>query len=301
LIFFSGPLFADSLFLSQNARTFDTQQSSLIVKGLGNSCLGITMIPDSLPCNPAMLPFYTKPHLGVQALLSNGYATLDKMRKLLDGKVSQDTIDALFAKDHVLQVEGNGELNFISRYFAARYTPITVRYFSVIRNEANPEVELSAVEEKNVILQGAYPLRNYLNIGLQAKSFSRRYIKERFQLVDLATDAGKDQLKPRTQQGLLFNPAATLFLPGEYKPRVALMVANLGVINGDKTRLGEPTELQASGAITVPLGWTELEVDLDYKSLSYDESGEQKFHGGAILHFGTMSLTAGADYYGFSG
>lgn len=259
------------------------------------------MIADSLPCNPSLLPNYTKPHLGIQALISNGYATIDKMRKLLDGNVSQDTVDALFTKDHVLQVEGNGELNFISRYFAARYTPITVRYFSVIRNEANPEVELSAVEEKNVILQGAYPLKDYLNIGLQAKSFSRRYIKERFQLVDLATDAGKNDLKPRSQQGMLFTPAATLFLPGEWKPRVGVIVANLGWINGDKTRLGESTEVQGGGGITIPLGWTELELDLDYRSLSYDESWNQKFHAGALLRFGTMSLTAGADYHGFSG
>ncbi len=239
--------------------------------------------------------------LGVQALLSNGYATLDKMRKLLDGNLNQDTVDSLFSKDRVLQIEGNSEIDFMSPYFSARYTPITVRYFSVIRNEANPEVELSAVEEKNVMLQLAYPLKDYLYVGVQAKSFSRRYVKERFQLIDLATDQGKDQLKPRTQQGILGTTAATLFLPGSWKPRVAVMVANIGGITGDTSRLGEPVEVQGGAGITIPMGWAETEVDIDYKSLSYNESWDQKFHLGGVLRFGTMWLTGGADYYGLSG
>ena len=292
---------ADDLFLSQNARTFDTQQSSLITKGLGNACLAVAGIPDSLPCNSGMLPLYDRPKLGVQALISNGYSTLDKIRKLLNGNLNQDTVNALFGKDHILQIEGNAEIDFISKYFSARYTPETVRYFSVIRNEANPEVEISAVEEKNFVVQGAYPVNDLLTLGLQAKSYSRRFVKERFQLIDLATDAGKNALKPKTQHGIFFEPTATLNLPGSLKPRLVLAVANVGSEDGDVDRLNEPAEVQAGGAVTVPIGWADVQMDLDYKSLSYNESWNQKFHLGGVLRFGTMWLSGGLDYYGMSG
>lgn len=268
---------------------------------MAHACLAITYIPDSLPCNPAMLPAVPKPKIGVQALLSNGYSTIDRLRKLLGGNIDQDTIDGLFSGDRVLQVEGNGELDFVSKYFAARYTPITIKYFSVIRNEANPDVNLSAVEEHNFMAQFAYPVFSNLSIGVEIKNYQRRYVQQDFLLADLATDAGKEALKPKTQNGTLFAPAAVLFLPIEYKPRIALKVVNLGsTVSSDET-LREPVEVEGGLGATIPIGWTSLDVDLDYRSLSYYESASERFHLGGVLRFGAMSVMGGADDFGFSG
>lgn len=289
------------LYLSQNARTFDMQQSSLMVKGLAHACLTSGYIRDSLPCNPSLLPMTQKPRLGIQAELSNGYDTLDKMRQLISGQLTDSAINELFAKERVLQIEGNGEIDFVSPYFSARYTPMNIKYFSVIRNEANPDVELSAVEEKNFEVQFAYPLSDSFYIGLAAKSLDRRFIIQRFQLVDLATDAGKALLKPKKQRSYLVTPAATLFLPGGWKPRIAVQVANIGGHSGDTSAMAEPLDVQAGAGITIPFDWTEIDVMVDYRSLTYSENGEEKFHLGSMLRFGAMSLVTGADYFGFSG
>ncbi len=291
----------NELYLSQNARTFDMQQSSLMIKGMAHACLTSAHIRDSLPCNPSLLPLTAKPRLGVQGSLSNGYATLDKMRKLINGELSDATITELFAKERVLQIEGNGEIDFISPFFAARYTPINIKYFSVIRNEANPDVELSAVEEKNFEIQAAYPLLKNLYLGIAAKSTDRRFVIQRFQLVDLGTDVGKSAIKPKKQQSYLFTPAATLMLPGQWKPRVALQIANIGSHSGNTSALAEPIDIQGGMGITLPFGWTEVDVSLDYRSLTYSENWEEKFHLGSMLRFGAMSLVGGVDFYGLSG
>lgn len=301
LIFFFRPSFASELYLSQNARTFDMQQSSLIVKGLAHACLTMLNVNDSLPCNPSLLPLVKKPRLSIQGALSNGYSTLEKMRRLLDGKLTDETIDALFSEERVLQIEGNTEIDFVSNYFAARYTPINVKYFSVIRNEANPDVELSAVEEKNVILQGGYDISDVFFVGVEAKNFSRRFIKQRFQLVELATDEGKSKIKPKKQRGFLVSPMATVILPYSYKPRFAIGVANIGSISGEKEYLEDQTVIQGGAGLTFDLGWGEVDVGLDYRSLSYEETWDEKFHFGSMLRFGTMNLFGGVDYHGFSG
>jgi hypothetical protein len=292
---------APSLYLSQNARTFDTEQSSLIIKGLAHACLTIINIPDSLPCNPSLLPFEKKPRLNVQAAISNGYSTLERMRKLLAGKLTDDLVRDLFSKDRVLQIEGNGEIDFISPYFSARYMPANIKYFSVVRNEADPDVELSAVEEQNFMLQFGYKFGDVITVGLEAKSFARKFIKQRFMLVDLATDAGKAALKPKKENGFAVAPAATLFLPGDWQPRIALKIANLQTTNGDTEGVEEPVDVQTGFGITIPLGWSSLDFALDYRSLSYNEEWSEKFHLSSMFRFGAMSLVGGADYFGFSG
>jgi hypothetical protein len=271
------------------------------MKGLAHACLTMMVIPDGLPCNPAMLPLLPKKRLSIEATLSNGYATLERMRKLLAQQLSQENLDDLFASDKVLQIEGNAEIDIVTPRFAAAYTPFNAKYFSVVRNEANPDVEVTAVQEQNGIVQTGMRVTDFLYVGLTAKAFSRKFVKNRVRAVDLGTDAGKDALRLQNQDGVFFTPAATVIFPGEYKPRLALAVANLGWVNGDTDNLWEPIDVQGGAGITFPLGWAEVDVDVDYRSLSYDESAGQRFHLGSMLRFGVMSLYGGVDNFGFSG
>lgn len=293
-------LAASDLYLSQNARTFELHQSSLVAKGLAHACLTTPRIPDSIPCNPALLTRAGEPRVGAQAMLSNGYDTLDRVRRLLEGKLSDQMINELFSRERVIQIEGNGEVHFVSRHFAARYTPLTAKAFSVVRNEANPDVELSGVMEKGVSVQGAYAVNRAVSVGVTGRSFSRQFIHRRFQLIELATEAGKNSIKPRKQRGNMFDVASHIALPGRWKPRAALMVANIGQISGDDS-LEEPVDVQGGLGMTVPMGWAEIDFGLDYRGLTYEESWDERLHLGSNLRFGAMNLFAGVDYYGLSG
>ena len=45
------------------------------------------------------------------------------MQKLLAGTIDQDLVNALFGPERVLQFEANAELDLVSQYLNARYTP----------------------------------------------------------------------------------------------------------------------------------------------------------------------------------
>ena len=87
---------SSDLAFSRNARTYETQHTSLVVKGLANACLTLALVPDGLPCNPAMTPLNDGAGLGISFQLSNGYASLDSIRKILDAKITPEVIESFF-------------------------------------------------------------------------------------------------------------------------------------------------------------------------------------------------------------
>ena len=292
---------ADNLSFTRNARTFETQQASLIAKSMAFSCLALSSLPDGLPCNPAFTPTRDVPKFGIEGLISNGYSTLEKMRKLLAGTVDQDLINALFSGQNVLQIEGNAELDFMSKYINARYTPVTVKYFSVVRNEANPQVDLYAVTENNFSFQSGIETFKNLYIGLQVRTVARQYVRQEFPLLTLTTQSGQNILKPENQQATYFEPGIAYQFKSAWNLTLAAMVANLGMQSGDFQTLPEPLEAQFAVGISPEVSWGNLEFELDYRSMNYQEqTNAQLLHLGGLYHLGTMYLSAGLDTNGSS-
>lgn len=307
LVVFSGsasPIFshASELAFSRNARTFEAHQSGLMEKGMAHACLSVTLIADSLPCNPALTPFTRKPTLSAQLMISNGYATLERMLELKRGEVSQELVDGLFSRDQVMQIEASGELAFRSEYLNAKYVPANAKFFAVTRNEANPDVDLFAVIEDNYTVQsGAELIDKLLYAGMQIRFVKRQYVRRRFKLLELTTESGKTLLRFSKQQAVYFEPAMTLALPMIVPTRLSVMLANGGIYSGDSTGLPIPVQLEGAIGVTVPVPIGELELDLDYRGLSYDEEPLDRFHWGAIYRFGSMNLMGGLDVFGASG
>lgn len=290
-----------SLAFSRNARTYETQHSTLVTKSLAGACLTMTTIPDGLLCNPAMTPVNSKSAFGAEALLSNGYSSLENIRKLLSGSVTQELVDTLFTKGKILQLEATLDINFQSKYLNGQYSPLSVKGFSVIRNEANPEVDLYSIEENGFTFQSGYEVYSGLFLGAQVRSLNRKFIKQRFKLAALGTQAGKDLLQPKTQSVTYLEPGMTYFFNKSWKPRVSLFVANAGIKSEHYDEILEPVEGQVGFGISPPMQWGSLDLSLEYRSLSYEESDLQKFRLGAMYKFGAMYLTGGIDQSGISG
>jgi hypothetical protein len=290
-----------SLAFSRNARTFETQHSSLSIKGMAGACLTVSYIPDGIPCNPAMTPLNSKSSLAVEALLSNGYSAIDNIRKLLSGQVTQELVDTLFTKGKIVQIEASADIDFHSKYLNGQFTPVSIKGFSVIRNEANPEVDLYSIEENGYTFQSGYEVYRDLFVGLQIRTLNRKFIKQRFKLAVLGTQAGQDLLKPKTQTVTFFEPGLTYFLGSQWKPRVSLFVANLGTATEKFDEIAEPVEGQIGFGLSPPLDWGDLDLSLEYRSMSYEEDDLQKLRFGAMYRFGSMYLTGGIDSNGISG
>lgn len=292
---------ASSLAFSRNARTFETQHSSLVMKGLANACLTLENIPDALPCNPAMTPLNQRPKLGLELQLSNGYAALNNVQKLLNDNLSQEVIDSTFSDGKIIQIEANADIRFQSKYLNGVYSPFSVKGFSVVRNEANPDVEISAIQENGFHFQSGYELFPNFYTGLQIRALNRKLIKQRFKLAALATQAGKDLLKPKEQNVTFIEPGLSYFFKNEWASRVSLLVVNSGFFSERFDEMKEPVEAQFGVGISPPLSWGKLDLTLDYRSMTYEEEDLKKFRLGALYHFGSMYLMGGIDSNGISG
>jgi len=293
-------VFADLAF-SRNARTFETQHSSLVVKGIAHSCLTTTLIPDGLPCNPAMTPLNKKPSLGAEALLSNGFSTLKNVKSLVNGKINDEMIETLFSEGQIMQIESNIDINFLSKYLNAQFSPLSIKGFSVVRNEANPDIDLYAIEEDGFTFQTGYEFFDDFFAGVQIRASRRKFIRQRFKLVALGTQEGKDLLKPKLQNAVYFEPGVTWFFGDEWKPRVSFFLANVGNLSEKYEELNTPVEGQFGFGFAPPMPWGDLELSLEYRSMNYEEKDFQKLRFGSIYKFGSMYLTGGLDVNGVSG
>ena len=300
LLIFSEAAFAQLAF-SRNSRTFETINSSLFVKGLAYACLSQIDIPDSLPCNPAVTPLNKKAGLNAELLLSNGYSNLQSVRTLLSGEYNQELIYTFFAKNKVIQIEASVNINFLSQFLNAQYNPMSVKAFSVVRNEANPDIDFYSVEENGFNFQSGFEAVDDLYIGLQARFLDRSFIKNRFKLTTLGTQAGRDSLAPKNQNVIFLEPGLLWRLDSHWTPRFSLMVVNSGFFSTDDTTLKDPVEIQAGVSISPSLRWGSIDINLDYKSLSYDEDQWwKKLRLGSSYKFGSMYLTTGLDANGIS-
>lgn len=305
LVFFTAPSTysqtSEDLTFSRNARTFETQHSSLIVKGMANACLTVASIPDGLPCNPALTPLNKRPNIGAELLLSNGYSALTNVQSLLNGTVNDELVDTLFSKGKIIQIEANIDINFQSRFLNAQYTPITLKGFSVVRNEANPDVQLYAVEEKGFLFQSGYELFKGFYAGAQARIVNRKFIRQRFKLVELATDTGKEKIKAKEQTATYIEPGFSYFFDTQWKLKISMFLANVGFYSKEYEELKTPVDPQFGLGISPPIGWGELNIQIEYKSLNYEEKEfSHKLHLGTLYHFGSMYLSGGIDGNGVS-
>lgn len=297
----SGQAIASSLAFSRNARTYNTIQSSLVEKGLAHACLAVPSLPDDLPCAPSLTPFNHKPLLTAQAMASNGYKTLDQVRKITQNDGSEELINSMFSGSPVVQIEANTQLTLVSHFLNAQYTPITAKGFAVLRNEADPDAELSATYGSGFSFQSGAEVMKGFYVGLQTRFISRHYVIQRFKLTDLGTTQGKDLLKPKIRNATYIEPAVTWAPAVPWRPVMTVMVANLGLQSPITEGLPDPVEPQVGAALSPPVPFGTLTLAIDYRSLGYDESAMGKFHFGALYRFGAMYLTGGLDSDGLSG
>ena len=292
---------SQDLAFSRNARTFETQNSSLIQKGLALSCLTMLDSPDALPCNPAFTTLEKKGGLQIELQLSNGYNNLEKVRTLLSGSPNADFLNSLFANSNVLQIEAAGTLLFKSKYLNGSYTPMSVKGFAAIRNEANPDVDIYAVQSQGFEFQSGFQPYQHFYAGVQTRFENRKYIRKRFKLAELGTADGQKLLEPQAQTATYIEPSISYIAPSRWHPRATLMIANLGFVSPQTSDLPTPVQAQAGIGISPPLVWGVLELSLEYRGMNYEETPLERLRAGALYRFGSMYLTGGVDANGLSG
>lgn len=299
ILIFVGSVSAQTLSFSKNARTFETQTGSLTVKSLAYACLNLKTIEDDIPCNPAMVPEATGGQIKTFVLISNGYSNLTKIKRLMSNEFDQGLINDLFSEQRVLQTEATADLMFITKYINAKISPLTYKFFSVMRNDANPDVELVGVEQQEVVVQTGYKFENF-NFGLEVKSTEWKFIHQNFKLLSLSTPEGAALLKPKSQTTVFVNPAVTYTIENSWSPRISVVMDNLVSTSAEFNEFQHPQEIKYGFSVTPPLSVGELNLLIDYKKLNADDTAEEKVHYGALYKYGAMNLSGGVDAHGGS-
>lgn len=300
IIFYVPHAASQNLAFSSNARTFETQSSALLAKSLAHACLSI-FTSDGLPCSPTLSYLNKKPELRVQGLISNGHSTIKNVTQLLDNNITESLLNDIFTTNNVIQLETNAELSFLSPSFNAKYTPFNLKSLAVIRNESNPDVEMYAVQESGFTAQGSHLFNKNLSLGAQIRLLDRKFIRQRFRLVELGTEEGKNILKPKKQKVTYIEPAATYTFNTKWQPRATIMIANLGFYSEKYDELETPVDVQVGLRVSPPIKWGQLEMALEYRSMNYNENPLEKLHLGVLYSLGAMNLAGGIDSFGISG
>lgn len=283
-----------------SARTFETVHSTLLMKSMANACLGLTIQPDGLPCNPAMTPLAPKKSFRAQVLASDGYRTVRDLKTVVDGEVSQEMVDTFFSREKVLSVEASSDLMYRSPEMNVQLTPIAIRGFSEVHNESNPDIDLYAVEEKGLRFQAGTQWDEEFLFGFQIRVLNRKVIRRSFNIFELGTEAGREILQPADQGVLFLEPGATVLLGGDWNARVSGMITNFGVISRPYPNIPVSVEPQVGFAISPPVEEGNLDFTLDYKSLSFQEKGADKLHLGVLYRHNEFYYSAGIDAHGSS-
>lgn len=299
LMLSSGPALALDLDFRRHPRQFELQNHSLIHKSLAYSCLSLkTAMVDSLPCSPSLISKEDRPKFYFGGYFSNGFTSLEKAKDVLNGKIEQATVDNFFSFDQILESEGM--LESIARYkrFGLHYSPLNVRFLSSIKNLADPLLRLSAVSERTLRGQYGSPLGSNFHFGVQVRYVERQHVIKSFPLRLLGTEEGIRLLTRENQQVLYVEPALSLsFENAPLSPALTGMLANLKVMGEADAPVEEPVEMQFGLSLGL---LKDLRFMVDFRSLSYEEEAEQKFHMGLLWNLSPARLAFGWDSYGMS-
>ncbi len=299
-LFFIAALLAGIGAQARTARTFETIHSTLIMKSMAHSCLALTSLPDGLPCNPAMTPLNQNKNLRGQFLVSDGYNSVKNLKTVVDGEVSQELVDGFFSEERILQIEASTDIMYRSPEMNVQLTPLAIRGFSEIRNESNPDINLYAVEEKGLRFQSGYQFSPDFLLGFQVRVLNRKVVSQNFNLFALGTEAGQGLLEPVHQSILFLEPGATFLLGDDWSPRLSVMVANLGYVSRRYPNIPNSVEPQIGFGVTPPTTEGTLDLTVEFRSLTFQESGSDRLHLGALYRVNEFYYSAGIDAHGSS-
>lgn len=289
---------AQNITTIRNPRTFSLNYSSLSIKAMAFSCLAVPELIDDLNCQPAFLPLEKKSKFSANGSISNGYQSLTKGRRILSNDLDSEFINSLFNENRIIEVEMNPSMFFSSSHLSGKYLLAGFQFYSTQRNQADPVLNVFAAESKHWTLQMGNDYQKWFFYGAQLRVTQDKVVQKSFRLIDLGTDSGKDYLKPTSNSRIFVEPGLG-FVFGAWK--LSLLGANLRAVDDSEVELPENSELQAGAAYSTDLLSGTLDLSMDYKSLSYQETEDQKFHFGTRFRYGVLNMLGGADYYGVSG
>ncbi len=288
-----SPVYAQNVLSTELPAKFDSLQYSLGARGVGQACLTMSNLGDSVPCQPALLAKRTKGNFMAQAAFGNSYEAIENANHLLNKDVDATFMKSMFEQNRIMEMQANGELVFLAPHFSAQFIPYQISYTSVIRNKSYPVVALHALQSRIWAVQTGWALNEEIAVGAEASFNERKFIHTEFDAFEAAAEDGERFLKPRTQNSALFEPGIIYSPNLAWRPKLSAKIEGIGHYNHHYDELQDEPGINVGIGATPPLRWGRLELGIDYRKNPNSNYFLESLHAGVSYQFGHMTAVSG--------
>lgn len=263
---------------------------------LGSTCSSFRSIKNEVACNPALLEGDSI--FAANIFFGDDYETLYKNRDLIENKDKMALAESILSETEPVRFEGAAMLWWRNANMAVAVQPLRWTYYSVVRNQAYPDVAIHAMQEKSALLQFGGLLQKSLKAGLQVRFVDRKFVHEEFNLFEAIPEIEK-YLNVKEQKLILFEPglAYEILDNGEshsWRPLLTMNISQLGFVSKKYAEVPVKPVVDTGISVTPPVGIGELEFGLNYR-WSSDIAREKKFRIGTHYRLGLAGFVGAYD------
>lgn len=228
--------------------------SSFVGRSLGYGCYAFEIQSDHLFCNPAQIAKDRDRTFSADFFLGQNFKKITAITDLVTGKANRETVQSLFGERRSSEIESNLDLGYIGPTWGIALTPLQVKYYSLYRNSALPEITLFAAKSKIASAQVGTYIENDFFLGLQGDFEQMDYVSTRFFLTDAVAEDANSYLSPQSQSNIYLTPSILWAPEGhEHKPEVGLTLSHFRITNRENKDLPSIPQYHLAGSFQVPL------------------------------------------------
>lgn len=261
---------------------------------LGKACSSSISLTYELPCNPSFLPVGDKRIFATNFYLGDDYKTIYKNAELINGDNKTKLAQAILDEPGANRMDSAISVWLRTSWFGLSFTPYRYTYFSSVENKAYPYVSLHGLQERSLVGQLGGAILPGFNWGAQFRGVERKFVNESFYLFDAISDLDS-YLIQKKQRSFYFEPGLSYFFESALKPRVSLMISNIGWSDTKFKETAQTALVDLGIGINPSLELGTMDLSISYRGAD----GWKRQEGArvaAAYRLGMMSATAGYDF-----
>lgn len=299
-IAYSLPSWSQGILFAEIPYSLTSQQSVTVTHlSLGETCHVIFLPGHLVPCNPAFLPIDADKterdsFLNGNIYLGDDYSKITEYFKILNNEDKAELAERFLNEKDPIAMQASTSLWMKSSWFSATFTPYKISYFSVVRDQADPQVALHALQEHSIAVQVGDEFADGFFAGLQVRGVKRKFIHQEFPVLEAVTDP-EHVLEIQDQHVLYLEPGVGYSVPVDWRPRLSVNLINGGFADKNFEAFNTDPILDTGVGFSPPLGWPRLDLGVNYRPISQAEMAGERLRFGALLEFGVVSTSLGWD------
>lgn len=272
--------------LNMSAAPFflDGNRSFISHKVLGTTCSSFRSLSHEPVCNAALLGenqkiesgrdhpdslIFPKGYFAANIFFGDDYEILYKNKDAIEADDKMILAESLLSERDPVSFSGSANLWWRGETLALIYQPLRLTYFSLVKNQAYPDIVIHAMQEQSMAVQWGGFLNSDLRIGLQARLIDRKFVHEEFNLFDAIPEMDR-HLVLRSQKLILIEPGFVYEVHGDedveqWRPLLTANLTNIGFADHLYDDVPSRAVLDTGFSLSPPIAFGDWELGLNYR------------------------------------